>query len=63
MATILHILKSTPDHNVARLIDALSGEEGATVVSLYQDNISGQTIDWRRLVDDIFTYDKVICWW
>ena len=63
MTKLLHILKTEPDRNVVRLIDALSGEEGATVVTLYQDDIVGKAIDWPRLVDDIFSHDKVICWW
>ena len=63
MPGLLHILKTEPDQNVVRLIEALSGEEGATVVILYQDDIAGRAVDWPRLVDDIFAHDKVICWW
>ena len=62
-ARTLHILKSAPDDTVAGLIEALSGREGATVVSLYEDEISGTVADWSRLVDDIFSYERVICWW
>jgi hypothetical protein len=63
MKKVLHILKSKPDEAVANAIEALSGEEGAAVVSLYNDEISGATTNWHRLVDDIFEYDQVICWW
>ena len=63
MANVLHILKSEPDETIAGLIEDLAGEEGVTVVSLYDDKISGATLDWGRLVDDIFTFDRVICWW
>lgn len=62
MKKVLHILKSEPDETVASFIEALSGEESAVVVNLYQDEISGTTTDWLRLVDDIFAYDQVICW-
>jgi len=62
-ATVLHILKSEPDETVAGLIEAQSQEEGAAVVSLYQDQISGFSVNWSRLVDDIFNFDRVICWW
>ncbi len=62
MKKILHILKSEPDETIATVIDALSGEEGAAVVSLYEDEISGTATNWLRLVDDIFNYDQVICW-
>jgi len=63
MATVLHILKSEPDKTVAELIEASSLEETVAVVGLYQDEITGSVVDWYRLVDDIFTYDRVICWW
>ena len=55
---VLHILRTEPDETVERLIETISGEEGVTVEALYQENV-----DWSRLVDDIFAYDKIICWW
>jgi hypothetical protein len=55
-------LRSEPDETVIRIIEALSGEESAAVVNLYEDEISGTTANWLRLVDDIFDYDQVICW-
>ena len=61
--TVLHILKSEPDETVAGLIEAQSEKEGVAVVSLYQDQITGSGVNWARLVDDIFNYDRVICWW
>ena len=63
MATVLHILKSEPDETVAKLIEASSFEETVAVVCLYQDEITGSVVNWYRLVDDIFTYDRIICWW
>ena len=63
MTTVLHILKSEPDKTVAELIEASSLEETVAVVGLYQDEITGSVVNWCRLVDDIFSYDRVICWW
>ena len=63
MAKILHILKSEPDETVARVIEAQSVDEEVAVVSLYRDEITGHAVDWSRLVEDIFAYDRVICWW
>jgi hypothetical protein len=55
---ILHILRNEPDIIVEKLIDTLSEDDEATVKPLFQGDI-----DWSRLVDDIFSHDKVICWW
>lgn len=63
MAKVLHILKCQPDPTVAELIQASTGDDDIAVVSLYQDEISGAAVNWSRLVEDIFGYDRVICWW
>ncbi|MBW2296826.1 MAG: hypothetical protein JRF32_04365 [Deltaproteobacteria bacterium] len=63
MAKVLHILKSEPDETVAGLIESQTVEGEAAVVSLYRDEISGSAVNWSRLVEDIFAYDRVICWW
>jgi hypothetical protein len=55
---ILHILKSVPDEETKILIDRISREEETKEVKLYE----GQ-LDYRELVNLIFSYDKVICWW
>ena len=60
--TTLHILKTEPDDAVANLIEALSVNDGAVVVNLYRDEISGVEADWQQLVADIFKSDRVICW-
>ena len=62
MKKFLHILKTRPDEGIARAIEALSAEGEAAVISLYDDEISGSTVNWHRLVDDIFDYDQIICW-
>jgi hypothetical protein len=63
MTKVLHILKSEPDETIAKVIEAQSVEGEVAVVSLYRDEISGNVVDWSRLVEDIFAYDRVICWW
>ena len=55
---ILHILRSEPDETVEKLSAALSKDNTTTVIPLYQGKV-----DWPALVDDIFSHDKVICWW
>ena len=56
---LLHILRSEPDETVEKLINGLSEDNNDTTVKpLFQGDI-----DWSRLVDDIFSHDKVICWW
>ena len=55
---ILHILRSEADPNVEKFIDVLSEGNESTVAPLYQGDVN-----WLRLVDDIFSHDKVICWW
>lgn len=63
MPKILHLLRSAPDDTVAELISALSGNDGATVVSLYPDDIVGTPVDWDRLIDDILAHEVIISWW
>ena len=55
---ILHILRSEPDETVEKLTAALSMDESAAVVMLYE-----APVDWEALVDKIFENDRVICWW
>lgn len=56
---VLHILRSEPDETVERLIDAMTDKsDEATVKPLFKPDVN-----WSRLVDDIFSHDKVISWW
>ena len=55
---VLHILRSEPDKTVEKLIGVISGHNESSVLSLYDEKV-----DWGSLVDYIFDYDKVICWW
>lgn len=63
MPKILHLLRSVPDDTVADLITAMSGDGGATVISLYPDDVAQTPVDWNRIVRDIMAHDKIICWW
>lgn len=62
MATILHLLRDVPDDVIADLIASLNMGSAVTVACLYPDTINATPVDWDRLVEDIFTYDRVICW-
>ncbi len=53
----LHILKSEPDSEIETFISTISGEN-PDIIELYKDSV-----DWHRVVEEIFAYDKVICWW
>ncbi len=55
---VLHILRTEPDDTVEAIMEAFSVEEVVNVTALYKSDV-----DWSRLVDDIFSHDKVICWW
>ncbi len=55
---VLHLLRTEPDDTVQICVEAFSGEEVVKVTTLYKDDM-----DWSRLVDDIFSHDRVICWW
>ncbi len=60
---ILHLLCSAPDDTVADLIGVMSGDEGATVISLYPDDVAATPVDWQRVVQDIMAHERVVCWW
>ena len=55
---VLHLLRTEPDDTVKKLMENLSSEAEATVTALYE-----KEVDWSGVVDDIFSHDKVICWW
>jgi len=54
---VLQILKSEPDESVESFLKGFSDDEVKTVL-LFEGEV-----DWASLVDDIFSHDKVICWW
>lgn len=55
---ILHILRTEPDETVKEMVASTTNGDQSTEVQLYK-----RDIDWFRLVDDIFSHDKIICWW
>jgi hypothetical protein len=55
---VLNIIRTKPDDTTKTLVEGFSTDEGAKKVLLYEENI-----DWHALVDDIFSYEKIICWW
>ncbi len=55
---ILHILRSEADGNVETFMDVITDGDKSKVQALYNGDIN-----WSTLVDDIFSHDKVICWW
>ena len=59
----LHILRKPPVETIRRLIDEYYLDDWASVVCLYEDDVSGRPVNWLRIVDDIFAHEKIICWW
>ncbi|MFZ0482214.1 MAG: hypothetical protein WAL93_02395 [Desulfobacterales bacterium] len=55
---LLNIIRTEPDETTKMFIEDFSKDEETKKVVLYEGNI-----DWPALVDDIFSYDKVVCWW
>ncbi|MBW2603188.1 MAG: hypothetical protein JRE28_02575 [Deltaproteobacteria bacterium] len=55
---VLNIVRSEPDDVVKPFIKAFSEGGEDKVIGLYEGDV-----DWPDLVDKIFAYDKVICWW
>lgn len=55
---VLNIIRTEPDDMTQKFIEAFSSDEGAKKVVLYEGDV-----DWSGLVDDIFSHDKVVCWW
>ena len=57
---ILHILRTRPDETIEKLIKTSTNGDQPKAVELYRCE---EEMDWARLVDDIFSHDKVISWW
>lgn len=55
---LLHIFRSEPTEQVQTLVNILSEGNEAETFPLYETNI-----DYAKLVDEIFTHDKVVSWW
>lgn len=54
----LHILKTEPDNNTKALIDNVSQGEESTIFRMYDENV-----DYEKLIELIFEYDKTVSWW
>ncbi len=55
---VLHLLKSEPCDLVEKFVETLFDKENTSLCKLYETDV-----DWRAVADDIFSHDKVICWW
>ena len=55
---ILHILRTEPDDTIKSIASSATNGDESNTAELYKGEI-----DWSRLVDDIFSHDKIICWW
>jgi len=54
----LHILRSEPTPMTHRLIQATCAEGDDSPFVFYQEDI-----EYTRLIEKIFSCDRVICWW
>ena len=54
---VLHILKSEPDETITTMMEAHASDD-VTTIAVYDEDV-----DWAALVDELYTHDKVICWW
>jgi hypothetical protein len=55
---LLHILKSEPDDRTKALMNIISEDEEVSLFRLYEEGV-----DFERLLDLLFEYDKCISWW
>jgi hypothetical protein len=55
---ILHILRSEPDEMTRNLIQKSFEEAQNIEIPVYKENV-----DYKFLVQEIFSSDKVISWW
>ncbi|MBU0986248.1 MAG: hypothetical protein KKH68_03250 [Proteobacteria bacterium] len=58
MKKVLNIVRSAPGELEKKFIDAFAEAEENKVIALYKGDV-----DWSDLVDEIFAYDQVVCWW
>jgi hypothetical protein len=55
---VLNIVRSKPDDFVKKFIDTFSENKKNKVIALYEEDVN-----WSGLVDEIFSHDRIICWW
>ena len=63
MEKILHLLFSEPDDVLAPLISVLLDSDGGSVTCLYPDPVCAKPVDWNRFLKDVFSHERIICWW
>ncbi len=56
--SMLFLLNNAPNATQELLMAALAEDAASTTVQL-----NGEDLDYARLLDQIFTADKVVCWW
>ncbi len=54
---VLYLIRSGTDETINKIIDVHKAENEVKVIDLTKDNIP-----YESLVEDIFSYDKVISW-
>jgi hypothetical protein len=54
---VLHLFKSEPDETAKKIIEVHKAENEVKVIDLTMGDTS-----YESLVEDIFSYDKVISW-
>jgi len=54
---ILHIIKSLPDESTRKIIEVQGIGNETTIIDLTKGGV-----DYRKLVADVFSHDKVFCW-
>jgi hypothetical protein len=55
---ILHIFRTEPDNTVENIVKSTTNGDESKVLELYKGDI-----DWSRVVNDIFSHEKIISWW
>lgn len=55
---LLHVLKSGPDENIKKLMEALSEGNEVQQFEMYKGDVN-----YDKLVELVFEHDKAICWW
>jgi hypothetical protein len=55
--TTLHIFRTEPDEQVRELVREITPDE-TTQIALYEE-----IVDYVRLIDSLFSHDRVISWW
>lgn len=54
---ILHILKKSPDDSTKKIIDAQKAGNEVKIIEIYKGSV-----DYDKLVSDVFSHDKVFSW-